>query len=111
MNDLAGKSGSSFSTNFASGNRSIDNFQRAYGLVECTPDISSGSCNRCLSGAISDIPNCCDGKQGGRVIRPSCNIRYELYPFFESTVIPPPQPPLPSPTSPSSTNAPVPNGK
>ncbi|XP_026432516.1 putative receptor-like protein kinase At4g00960 isoform X2 [Papaver somniferum] len=109
MNDLAGKAGSSFSTNFASGNRSFDDFQRAYGLVECTPDISSGSCNRCLSGAISDIPNCCDGKQGGRVIRPSCNIRYELYTFFESTVIPPPPPPLPSPTPPSSTNAPVPN--
>ncbi|KAI3978408.1 hypothetical protein MKX01_013206, partial [Papaver californicum] len=106
MDELAGQAGSTFSSNFATGNKSIDNFQKAYGLVECTPDVSSGSCNRCLLGAISDIPICCDGKRGGRVLRPSCNIRYEVYPFFES-MITPSAPPLASP--PSSTNATVPN--
>ncbi|XP_026396766.1 cysteine-rich repeat secretory protein 38-like [Papaver somniferum] len=47
------------------------NFQKVYGLVQCTVDISSSSCNRCLVAAISELPNCCDGKQGGRVIKPS----------------------------------------
>ncbi|KAI3879026.1 hypothetical protein MKX03_019383 [Papaver bracteatum] len=108
MEDLAGEAGPN---NFATGDRNITNFSKVYGLVECAADISSGSCNRCLVGAISEMPSCCDGKIGGRVIRPSCNFRYELYPFFESTVTPPPPPPLSSPTPPSSTNAPVPNGK
>ncbi|KAI3879027.1 hypothetical protein MKX03_019384 [Papaver bracteatum] len=112
MNELAGIAGSSFSTNFAAGNKNITNFAKVYGLVQCTADIPSNNCNRCLLSAVSELPQCCDGKRGGRVIRPSCNIRYELGdPFFESTVTPSPPPPLSSPTPPSSTNAPVPNGK
>ncbi|KAI3879041.1 hypothetical protein MKX03_019398 [Papaver bracteatum] len=116
MDDLAGQAGSSFSTNFATGNKSINNFQKIYGLVECTPDIPSGSCNRCLRGAISELQDCCHGKSGARVIRPSCNLRYELDdPFFESMITPSPTPPLsftiPSTVPPTSTNATVPNGK
>ena len=33
--------------------------------------------------AISDLPNYCDGKQGARVVRGSCYVRYELYPIVE----------------------------
>ncbi|RZC86577.1 hypothetical protein C5167_029926 [Papaver somniferum] len=109
MDDLAKQAVSSFSTYFAAGSRTVANFTEVYGLVECTPDIPSGSCNACLAGAISDIPICCDGKRGANVIRPSCSIRYQVYPFFESTVTPSPPPPLSSPTPPSSTNAPAPN--
>ncbi|KAI3920568.1 hypothetical protein MKW92_036008 [Papaver armeniacum] len=113
LDDLAGQAGSSFSSNFATGNKSINNFQKIYGLVECSPDIPSGSCNRCLRGAISELQNCCHGKSGARVIRPSCDLRYELDdPFFESTATPsPPPPPLSStvPPPPSTTSATVPN--
>ncbi|KAI3973698.1 hypothetical protein MKX01_031118, partial [Papaver californicum] len=111
MNELAQQAESSSSNNFAAGNKNITSFTKVYGLVQCTDDITLGSCNRCLLGAISQLPNCCDGKRGGRVIRPSCNIRYELNdPFFESsTLSPSPPPPLSSPTPPSSTNATVPN--
>ncbi|XP_026394160.1 cysteine-rich receptor-like protein kinase 10 isoform X1 [Papaver somniferum] len=106
MNGLVSKATSNDSLNFATGDTSFSDFQRVYGLVQCTVDISSSECNRCLIGAISELPNCCGGKQGGRVIRPSCNLRYEIYPFAESTVPPsPPPPPLsPSPSQPSSTN-------
>ncbi|KAG5114479.1 hypothetical protein JHK82_037748 [Glycine max] len=34
--------------------------------------------------AISDLPNYCDGKQGARVVRGSCYVRYELYPIVEA---------------------------
>ena len=51
-------------------------------LVQCTPGLSQTSCSDCLLSAFGQIPLCCDGKQGGRVIAPSCNFRYEEYPFF-----------------------------
>jgi hypothetical protein len=69
-------------------------FQTMYNLVQCTPDLSSADCNSCLQAAINRLPICCDGKQGGRVLFPSCNVRYELYPFYniESTPAPAPAP-------------------
>lgn len=47
-----------------------------YGLVQCTGDLSGNDCTKCLDGAIKQQPDCCDGKQGGRVITGSCNMRY-----------------------------------
>ena len=66
---------------FAAGNATAPNFKRLYSLVQCTPDLSVQDCSDCLVGAMEDIPKCCDGKQGGRVVRPSCNLRFEVYPF------------------------------
>lgn len=45
-----------------------------YGLVQCTGDLSRNDCTKCLDGAIKQQPDCCDGKQGGRVITGSCNM-------------------------------------
>ncbi|KAI3985433.1 hypothetical protein MKX01_033747, partial [Papaver californicum] len=126
MNELE-KQRSSFS-NFATGEKNVTNRTKVYGLVQCSPDIPSGDCRRCLVGAISELPNCCDGKQGGRVIRPSCNIRYELYPFLQLQYMNVPSPPLvsipvpplsppplmlspPLASPPSSTNTTTPNSK
>ncbi|PRQ59624.1 putative protein kinase RLK-Pelle-DLSV family [Rosa chinensis] len=47
-------------------------------LVECTPDLSELQCRTCLLGAFEEFPECCDGKEGGRVLRPSCNFNYQL---------------------------------
>jgi hypothetical protein len=60
-------------------------FEALYGLVQCTPDLSEEDCNSCLDGAIQKIPVCCDSKQGGRWITPSCNFRFEVYQFYNST--------------------------
>ncbi|KAF7823108.1 cysteine-rich repeat secretory protein 38-like [Senna tora] len=54
-----------------------------YGLTQCTRDLSSVDCKKCLDDAISELPNCCDGKEGGRVVGGSCNFRYEIYPFVK----------------------------
>ena len=77
----------------------ISAFQTLYSLVQCTPDLSSTGCNDCLRDAIKLLPWCCSGKQGGRVVFPSCNIRYELYPFYTMAAIAP-MPPGPQPPSP-----------
>ncbi|KAI3863329.1 hypothetical protein MKX03_020144, partial [Papaver bracteatum] len=101
MNELEKQRSSS--SNFASGDKNITNRTTVYGLVQCSPDIPSSDCSRCLVGAISELPNCCDGKQGGRVLRPSCNVRYELYPFLQLQYINVPSPPsvsLPAPLLP-----------
>uniref|UniRef100_A0A7N2MVE3 Gnk2-homologous domain-containing protein n=1 Tax=Quercus lobata TaxID=97700 RepID=A0A7N2MVE3_QUELO len=55
---------------------------KLYGLVQCTRDLSSNDCFKCLDGMIGELPDCCNGKVGGRVATGSCNIRNEVYPFF-----------------------------
>ncbi|KAF9672193.1 hypothetical protein SADUNF_Sadunf11G0015200 [Salix dunnii] len=39
----------------------------------CTPDLSASACRDCLYNASGLIPQCCNARQGGRVIYPSCN--------------------------------------
>ncbi|KAF8035785.1 hypothetical protein BT93_C1724 [Corymbia citriodora subsp. variegata] len=85
---------------FAVGNATAPNFQTLFGLVQCTPDLSQQDCNGCLVQAISRIPQCCDQKQGGRFIFPSCNIRFEVYPFFDASAYESPPSPPQSPVSP-----------
>ncbi|XP_057985401.1 cysteine-rich receptor-like protein kinase 10 [Hevea brasiliensis] len=71
--------------------------QNLYTLAQCTPDLSVSDCRQCLQTAMSRLPGCCSGKQGGRVLVPSCNIRYEIYVFFNESgvVLSPPSPPSP----------------
>ncbi|XP_062013387.1 cysteine-rich receptor-like protein kinase 25 [Rosa rugosa] len=89
---------------YATKEAAFNGFQQLYSLVQCTPDLSSTSCVTCLRGAIAQLPGCCTGKQGGRVLYPSCNVRYEVYPFYTAeaaTPSPPPQPlTLPPPPPP-----------
>ncbi|XP_059450910.1 cysteine-rich repeat secretory protein 38-like [Corylus avellana] len=66
---------------FAAGN----GIPSLYALAQCISDLSEQECNDCLLGAFESIPQCCDGKEGGRVVRPSCNIRFEVYPFYNLT--------------------------
>ncbi|XP_042945397.1 cysteine-rich receptor-like protein kinase 26 [Carya illinoinensis] len=70
---------------FAANKASGPEFKTLYALVQCTPDLYMDDCEGCLRGAMEAIPQCCNGKVGGRVVRPSCNIRFEKYPFFNST--------------------------
>jgi len=82
---------------FAVKEANFTELQTLYSLVQCTPDISSSDCNTCLQRAMANLPMCCDGKQGGRVLYPSCNLRYETYQFYQIQSVPTPSP-APSPT-------------
>ncbi|GLU23231.1 hypothetical protein SLE2022_392540 [Rubroshorea leprosula] len=81
---------------FATGTAPVPPTDTIYALVQCTPDLSQLQCNSCLSDAIKQIPECCNGKQGGRVIMPSCNIRFEIYLFYGKATGEPPPPEQPS---------------
>ncbi|WJX21083.1 hypothetical protein P8452_10556 [Trifolium repens] len=67
-----------------------DNFLdsiKIYSLAQCTPDLSTFDCNTCLQSAISSIGDCCSTKRGARSLLPSCNIRYESYPFYNVSAV------------------------
>ncbi|KAL2330474.1 hypothetical protein Fmac_018055 [Flemingia macrophylla] len=65
----------------------VSQFQTLYCLAQCTQDLSPQNCATCLTEAIGNLPNCCEGKQGGRVLFPSCNVRFELYPFYSARTV------------------------
>jgi len=56
--------------------------------VQCTPDLSHQECSKCLQMISAQIPVCCVGQDGARYYTPSCNFRYESYPFFDLTAAP-----------------------
>ncbi|CAI9087735.1 OLC1v1021883C2 [Oldenlandia corymbosa var. corymbosa] len=87
---------------FAVQDARFTSFQRIYALGQCTPDLSSLDCETCLRDAIKNLPSCCNSRQGGRVLYPSCNIRYESGPFYQLPSPPPPEPPTSSPPPPAS---------
>ncbi|KAG6776909.1 hypothetical protein POTOM_016700 [Populus tomentosa] len=89
---------------FAMGDTNGTAFNRIYGTVQCTPDISPSQCRICLSGCVSDIPRCCNGKQGGNVLTPSCSMRFETYLFYTAPPTPPPPASSPSPPTPPATS-------
>ncbi|XP_050147754.1 cysteine-rich receptor-like protein kinase 10 isoform X28 [Malus sylvestris] len=67
---------------FATKQANISRFLSVYSLAQCTWDLSAVDCNRCLKLAVALLPSCCEGSEGGRVLMPSCNIRFEIYPFY-----------------------------
>ncbi|KAL8032786.1 hypothetical protein ABFX02_13G119200 [Erythranthe guttata] len=91
------------------GSRNTSNSETLHMLVQCTPDLSSEDCNDCLNRAAQPIGS--SSARGMRLLFPSCNIRYELYSFYNETrlreiqaLLPPPLPPPPSPPAPAGTN-------
>ncbi|KAI9076989.1 hypothetical protein K1719_041065 [Acacia pycnantha] len=78
--------------------------QTLYCLAQCTPDLSPGDCRKCLGGAIGGLSSCCEGMAGGRVLYPSCIVRYEVFRFYrpDDQLVGTPTSVLPSPPTMSS---------
>ena len=53
-----------------------------YGVVQCSRDLSLQNCTRCLQQNVIEYRSCCRGREGGIFSRPSCFIRWEVYPFL-----------------------------
>ncbi|KAG2240424.1 hypothetical protein Bca52824_090742 [Brassica carinata] len=58
--------------------------RNVYLLVQCTPDLTNQDCSTCLQVSINQLPL---DKVGGRFILPSCNSRFETYPFYNQTAV------------------------
>ncbi|KAI5324577.1 hypothetical protein L3X38_033650 [Prunus dulcis] len=113
LDDLRGQAaGNGSLRKFAAGTTTAPNFQTIYGLAQCTPDLTEQDCRDCLGSSLADIPECCQGKVGARISKPSCDVRYEIYRYVDPETVPPlpsslpplsspPPPPLSSPAPPS----------
>ncbi|XP_052203604.1 cysteine-rich receptor-like protein kinase 10 isoform X5 [Diospyros lotus] len=104
MGDIANQAARNQSgRKFATKEANFSGDQKLYTLAQCTADLSISACNSCLADANSRLPACCEGKQGGRVLKSSCNVRYEIYPFYylsDDTAQGIPPPPAPAPGMP-----------
>ncbi|XP_039781079.1 putative receptor-like protein kinase At4g00960 [Panicum virgatum] len=68
-----------------------------YGLVQCTPDHSPEACLGCLGRLRDQMPALFNGTSGAQVNLVWCNLRYEVFPFYDSSpvarLVAPPAPP------------------
>ncbi|XP_034211178.1 putative cysteine-rich receptor-like protein kinase 23 [Prunus dulcis] len=98
---------------FATKEANVSKVITLYVLGQCTQDLSSGDCNWCLLEAMAQFPR---RKIGGRVLYPSCYVRFEVYPFYlhNSTAASPSPSPRDGAVSPPPTGSiirPRPKGK
>ncbi|KAL4562464.1 hypothetical protein LXL04_034669 [Taraxacum kok-saghyz] len=82
MSGLARKAAYDPKTKLAYSDKSYSNNEKIYGYVQCTPDLSGVDCGRCLQVSVGRLGDYCNGKQGARVLTPSCNVRFETYKFL-----------------------------
>ncbi|CAK7355389.1 unnamed protein product, partial [Dovyalis caffra] len=57
---------------YAAGEMDLEGSKKLYGMAQCTRDLSSVDCKKCLDGAIGELQSLAYGKEGGRVIGGSC---------------------------------------
>ncbi|CAI9771180.1 unnamed protein product [Fraxinus pennsylvanica] len=88
---------------FAAANRTAPAFQTIYGLVQCTPDLTSQDCSNCLLQAAKLMSECCNGAKGVKIHTPSCCLRYRTNPFYNNSMVE--EPPRMIPKPPAGKNA------
>ncbi|XP_039169881.1 cysteine-rich receptor-like protein kinase 10 [Eucalyptus grandis] len=106
LNDVATRASTGGSgKKVAVAQRDLTSSQKLYSFAQCTPDLTTSDCAACLRYAIRKLVQ---GKQGWRVVSPSCNVRYENSPFYNASALPAPPPPAPAPAPPPRLLAPAP---
>ncbi|GMH19476.1 hypothetical protein Nepgr_021317 [Nepenthes gracilis] len=75
--DWLGQKFATKETNYTASNGTL------YALGQCSPDLSSADCLSCLQLSVEYLFQCCGGKRCGSVfLSSSCNVRYEINPFY-----------------------------
>ncbi|XP_020589870.1 cysteine-rich receptor-like protein kinase 10 isoform X2 [Phalaenopsis equestris] len=99
---------------FATGQTLLSTGDNIYGLVQCVRDLTANDCRTCLQDSVNQITrDPLKWKRGGRTLGMWCNMRYEIYKFYNGSSmlqLPSAQPPSPlAPTNgPSPANTPLP---
>ncbi|KFK30804.1 hypothetical protein AALP_AA6G028100 [Arabis alpina] len=79
----ASEEAASIPRKFAAKKANFTSSQSVYVVAQCTPDLTGENCSSCLQRTISQLPR---DKIGGRLLWPSCTLRYELYLFYNETL-------------------------
>jgi len=71
-----------------------------YGLVQCTPNLAPEACLACLGRLKDEMPAVFNGSTGGQFNAVWCNLRFEVFLFYDSSpvvkLVAPPVTPAPS---------------
>ncbi|URE33702.1 receptor-like protein kinase [Musa troglodytarum] len=86
MDDLTEKASSSPKL-FAAGSAKLTSFDRLYGLLQCSRDLSAYDCYQCLQNTLTYIPKCCSWRKGGKVYLQSCYLRFESDLFYNLSAV------------------------
>ncbi|OMO64904.1 hypothetical protein COLO4_31717 [Corchorus olitorius] len=73
---------------FRFGEVEVNKKETIYGLVQCTRDISRSECRNCLDSAFGDLDGCCGFRTGGSVLSRNCNMRFQMYKFYNASSSP-----------------------
>ncbi|KAL8139086.1 hypothetical protein V2J09_005087 [Rumex salicifolius] len=85
---------------YETGEVNISKAQMLYCLVQCSPFSTGDHCNQCLDGALDKINNCCsNGSTQLMIFNPSCQLRYDVLPFYNLNSVEEPNAPRLSPAS------------
>ncbi|KAF9683438.1 hypothetical protein SADUNF_Sadunf04G0013600 [Salix dunnii] len=69
---------------FATGEIKIRN-ETVYGHAQCTRDIIPNDCQTCLTTASAELKGCCSSRQGGIIVSRNCNVRFDLYKYYNAS--------------------------
>ncbi|XP_028798662.1 cysteine-rich receptor-like protein kinase 10 isoform X2 [Neltuma alba] len=67
--------------------------KKRYALVQCSRDLNTQGCRRCLEAMVDKVAQCCEQKLGWQVLAPSCLIKYDDYMFYQASSSPNPNSP------------------
>ncbi|KFK30808.1 hypothetical protein AALP_AA6G028500 [Arabis alpina] len=70
---------SSSNNHYTADASALTHFENIYALMQCTPDLSSRDCEKCLQ-----FQSCCGQKQDGIIMRPNCFFRWDLKKFSKA---------------------------
>ena len=71
---------------FLTGDLDLGDNNKLYGSVQCTRDLSSMDCDKCLNESIGFLPKCCDSSKGVRIYSGTCDVRFETIKYFSEWI-------------------------
>ncbi|KAK8618316.1 hypothetical protein V6N13_132311 [Hibiscus sabdariffa] len=85
MNNISRNAANDSELMFETGEVKFNKKEMIYGLVQCTRDISGDTCLNCLDSALQDLNGCCGSRTGGSVLSRNCNVRFQMYKFYNGS--------------------------
>ncbi|TYG97187.1 hypothetical protein ES288_A10G018100v1 [Gossypium darwinii] len=82
MNNVSNDAAYDSELMFKTGEVKVNKKETLYGLVQCTRDIVGDTCRSCLDSALKDLNGCCRSRTGGSVLSRNCNVRFQIYKFY-----------------------------